>query len=97
MVATKAQREVESTVRSMTRADQARAEARWVSAWARRDLPHSPEARARAERERRVRELAYTIAEEHGFTPGRELDDWLEAERRVDAEERAAPRRSADN
>jgi len=97
MVATKAQFDVESTARSMTRADHAQAEARWVAARARRDFLHSPVARASAERERRVRELAYSIAEEHGFAPGRELDDWLEAERRLDAEERTARRRPPGN
>lgn len=30
-----------------------------------------------------IETLAYSIYEERGRTPGRELDDWLEAERRV--------------
>ncbi len=32
----------------------------------------------------RIREAAYRKAEERGFAPGHELDDWLEAEREVD-------------
>ncbi len=31
--------------------------------------------------EARIAELAYFKAEERGFEPGHELDDWLEAER----------------
>jgi hypothetical protein len=38
-----------------------------------------------AERHRRICDLAYTRAEQRGFAPGGELDDWLEAEREVDA------------
>ena len=38
-------------------------------------------------REARIERLAYLIAESRGFEPGHELDDWLAAERRVDAGE----------
>jgi hypothetical protein len=38
-----------------------------------------------AERHRRISDLAYRRAEQRGFTPGNELEDWLEAEREVDA------------
>jgi len=38
-----------------------------------------------AERHRRICELAYRRAEQRGFAPGGEVDDWLEAEREVDA------------
>jgi hypothetical protein len=38
-----------------------------------------------AERHRRICDLAYRRAEQRGFTPGGEVDDWLEAEREVDA------------
>jgi len=38
-----------------------------------------------AERHRRICELAYRRAEQRGFTPGSEVEDWLEAEREVDA------------
>jgi hypothetical protein len=31
-----------------------------------------------------IAEAAYFIAQERGFAPGRELDDWLAAEREVD-------------
>jgi Protein of unknown function (DUF2934) len=37
------------------------------------------------ERHRRISELAYRRAAERGFAPGNELEDWLEAEREVDA------------
>jgi Protein of unknown function (DUF2934) len=38
-----------------------------------------------AERYRRICELAYRRAEQRGFAPGSEVEDWLEAEREVDA------------
>jgi len=37
------------------------------------------------ERHRRISELAYRRAEQRGFAPGGEVEDWLEAEREVDA------------
>jgi Protein of unknown function (DUF2934) len=37
------------------------------------------------ERHRRICELAYRRAEQRGFAPGGEIEDWLEAEREVDA------------
>jgi hypothetical protein len=37
------------------------------------------------ERHRRIGELAYRRAEQRGFAPGNEFEDWLEAEREVDA------------
>lgn len=38
-----------------------------------------------AERHRRISDLAYRRAEMRGFAPGHEHEDWLEAEREVDA------------
>jgi hypothetical protein len=38
-----------------------------------------------AERHRRICELAYRRAEQRGYAPGSEVEDWLEAEREVDA------------
>jgi hypothetical protein len=38
-----------------------------------------------AERHRRISDLAYRRAEQRGFASGNELEDWLEAEREVDA------------
>ena len=38
-----------------------------------------------AERRRRIAVEAYYNAERRGFEEGREIDDWLEAERRVDS------------
>jgi hypothetical protein len=38
-----------------------------------------------AERHRRISDLAYRRAEMRGFEPGHEHEDWLEAEREVDA------------
>ena len=40
-----------------------------------------------ASREARIREAAYAAYERRGKTPGREQEDWLEAERSIDAEE----------
>jgi len=39
-----------------------------------------------AERHQRICDLAYRRAEQRGFAPGAEIDDWLEAEREVDAD-----------
>lgn len=36
------------------------------------------------EREQMIAEAAYFRAEQRGFTPGGELDDWLEAELAID-------------
>jgi hypothetical protein len=38
-----------------------------------------------AERHRRISELAFKRAELRGFAPGNETEDWLDAEREVDA------------
>lgn len=46
----------------------------------RREIPSFSDSR-----EQRIAEAAYWRAERRGFTPGRELDDWLEAEREIDA------------
>jgi hypothetical protein len=37
------------------------------------------------DRYERIAEAAYLRAEQRGFEPGHEVDDWLEAEREVDA------------
>jgi hypothetical protein len=37
------------------------------------------------DREARIGELAYQRAEQRGFQPGHALDDWLWAERQIDA------------
>jgi len=33
------------------------------------------------DRDAKIAEIAYRMAENRGFAPGHELDDWLEAER----------------
>jgi hypothetical protein len=38
-----------------------------------------------AERHRRISDLAFKRAEQRGFAPGNETEDWLDAEREVDA------------
>jgi hypothetical protein len=43
-------------------------------------------------REARIQERAYELAERCGFSPGREIDDWLEAERDIDREQSFDPR-----
>jgi hypothetical protein len=48
---------------------------------------------AAAERKRRIQEAAYFNAMQRGFAPGRELEDWLTAERVVDMASRPVPRR----
>ena len=37
-------------------------------------------------RKQRIAERAFIIAEERGFAPGRELDDWLQAELEISHE-----------
>nr|WP_298719981.1 DUF2934 domain-containing protein [uncultured Steroidobacter sp.] len=44
-----------------------------------RELPSLSESR-----EARIAEAAYWRAERRGFTPGYELDDWLDAEKEID-------------
>lgn len=39
---------------------------------------------ARRVRECMIREAAYFKAQQRGFAPGRELEDWLAAEREID-------------
>jgi hypothetical protein len=46
----------------------------------RREIPSFSDSR-----EQRIAEAAYWRAERRGFEPGHELDDWLEAEREIDA------------
>jgi hypothetical protein len=41
---------------------------------------------AEHERHTRIAESAYFLSQARGFVPGRELDDWLTAEREVDAQ-----------
>ena len=38
-----------------------------------------------ADRMGRIAERAYELAKQRGFPPGHELDDWLQAEREVEA------------
>lgn len=38
------------------------------------------------EREARIAQRAYELAQARGFSPGAELDDWLQAEREIDAQ-----------
>ena len=40
---------------------------------------------ATAERLKRIAEAAYRRAQQRNFAPGHDLEDWLEAEREVDA------------
>lgn len=42
-------------------------------------------------RDERIRLAAYAIAERRGFEPGSETEDWLEAERGVDAADGEEP------
>lgn len=68
-------------------ARQASLEARWL---ARVLSPAAsgpdPSAAAREDnRVRRIRLLAYLKAQRRGFKPGNEVEDWLEAERELDA------------
>lgn len=46
----------------------------------------TPGAPGSPDRQERIARAAYGRAEKRGFAPGAEWDDWLEAEREVDAE-----------
>jgi hypothetical protein len=50
-----------------------------------RPLSLVPHRLTAAERYQRICDLAYRRAEQRGFAPGGQIDDWLEAEREVDA------------
>jgi len=50
-----------------------------------RPLSLVPHRLTAAERHRRISDLAYRRAEQRGFPPGNEVEDWLDAEREVDA------------
>jgi len=56
-----------------------------------RSGPPNPLAPLWEERVRRIREAAYYKAERRGFSPGQELEDWLEAEEEVDNASRPLP------
>jgi len=49
------------------------------------ELPDGATTLTAEEREQLIAETAYRIAELRGFGCGHELDDWLEAEKQVDA------------
>jgi hypothetical protein len=56
-----------------------------VAATAQADLsPERPESSEPSQRHALIAEAAFFIAQERGFEPGQELDDWLAAERMVD-------------
>ena len=47
------------------------------------EMPSEVDESARAELDRMIGEAAYYIAEQRGFEPGHELDDWLAAEAQI--------------
>jgi hypothetical protein len=56
-----------------------------VPATAEADLsPERSESSQQPQRHALIAEAAFFIAQERGFAPGHELDDWLAAEREVD-------------
>jgi hypothetical protein len=59
-----------------------------------RELPNGATTLTAEEREQLIARTAYQIAELRGFDGGHELDDWLEAEKEVDAMLAAATDRS---
>jgi len=54
------------------------------------DLERSPRV-AEYERESMIRLYAYYLAENRGFAPGHEIEDWLTAERQLQTIESARP------
>jgi hypothetical protein len=67
----------------------AAAEAAWISSGGTETRRTTSDA---DDRERRIREAAYLRAQERGFQPGHELEDWLAAEQEVDRASRPSPR-----
>ena len=53
------------------------------------------QAQATPDRWQRIQHRAYEIAQERGFTPGAELNDWLQAEREIDEEISGGTRQAA--
>ncbi|MDP1902369.1 MAG: DUF2934 domain-containing protein [Rubrivivax sp.] len=51
----------------------------------------SSESADHADRHSLIAEAAFFVAQERGFAPGQELDDWLAAEREVDQRLSATP------
>ena len=47
-------------------------------------MPGRRKREAAAEREWRVADAAYYLAEKRGFAPGRELEDWFQAAAHID-------------
>jgi hypothetical protein len=54
--------------------------------------PGATPAATSGDRTQQIAERAYYLAEQRGFAPGGELEDWLAAERAVDAQGGAGPR-----
>jgi hypothetical protein len=50
------------------------------------DTAPGTQSTAPADRWQRIQQRAYEIAQARGFTPGAELNDWLQAEREVDGD-----------
>ena len=48
-------------------------------------LEHSPAPVSADTRRAMIAEAAYSIAEQRGFSDGRDVEDWLLAEKRIDA------------
>jgi len=46
---------------------------------------------ASADRLKRIAEAAYRRAQSRNFAPGHDLEDWLEAEKEIDAEKKNRP------
>jgi hypothetical protein len=61
----------------------------------RSDADGAAEVQAAPDRWQRIQHRAYEIAQERGFTPGAELNDWLQAEREIDAEMSGGARQAA--
>jgi hypothetical protein len=77
-----APKEAEMTARPKLSAEPTRVEAA-------EDVPHAERALegvlAHAGREQMIAEAAYYRAERRGFAPGAEIEDWLAAEREIEA------------
>src|SRR5882762_7622541 len=66
---------------------------RWETACGKPYTPNDP--KGRSARDEKIRRRAYEIYLERGEQPGRELDDWLQAERELELErERGVLRRA---
>ena len=72
-------------MRSTNHADPTESETAVAATSDQAETSASSQPRSDTNRDERIRSAAYAAAERRGFSPGHEVEDWLEAEREIDA------------